>query len=259
MNRHLEQPSGVETPLHRLRRGAREISLACRNFYNTKRGLISWKRNVNVQGMSRGPSYQFFRSIAPAQAEGRLQNGLGAGMAGTQPEAEKRRSKPSDGGEHGRKIGFFRAARKPGPRSRGSVLVETTMAMTMLTVLGLTMLKMSLNITAPRQWTLQQAITDAYLTREKAYAQRQTFEDITSVDSLWPVSPTVRTTTVVFGRLPGGREITGTVSRTRTADPNNADAVRNPTGMQVWQLQSVVRYSVGGRDYLKSRTVVRFQ
>lgn len=133
------------------------------------------------------------------------------------------------------------------------------MAMTMLTVLGLTMLKMSLNITAPRQWTLQQAITDAYLTREKAIAQRQTFEDITGANSLWPASPAVANTTVVFGRLPGGREITGTVTRTRTADTNNANATNNPAGMQVWQLQSVVRYSVGGRTYLKSRTVVRAQ
>ena len=133
------------------------------------------------------------------------------------------------------------------------------MAMTMLTVLGLTMLKMSLNITAPRQWTLQQAITDAYLTYEKSLAQRQTFEDITSAESLWPVSPAVSTTTVVFGRLPGGREITGTVSRTRSPDTNNANTANNPAGMQVWQLQSVVRYSVGGRTYLKSRTVVRAQ
>lgn len=133
------------------------------------------------------------------------------------------------------------------------------MAMTMLTVLGLTMLKMSLNITAPRQWTLQQAITDAYLTFEKASAQRQTFEDITGADSLWPASPAVATTNVVFGTLPGGRQITGTVTRTRTPGVNNTDAVKNPAGMQVWQLQSVVRYSVGGRTYLKSRTVVRAQ
>jgi hypothetical protein len=180
-------------------------------------------------------------------------------MAGTQPEAEERRGKPSEGGEHGRTIRFFRAARKPGAQARGSVLVEATMAMTMLTVLGLTMLKMSLNITAPRQWTLQQAITDAYLTYEKSLAQRQTFEDVTAADSLWPVSPAVATTNVVFGKLPGGREITGSVTRTRSADPNNADATKNPAGMQVWQLQSVVRYSVGGRTYLKSRTVVRAQ
>jgi len=138
--------------------------------------------------------------------------------------------------------------------------------MTLLTVLGLTLLKLSLNITAPRQWTLQQSITDAYMTFEKATAQRLPFENLTSDQSLWPVHPNIAVTTVELGRLPGGRPITGTVSRTRFADPNNlpADggrgtAASNPAGMKVWEFQSVVRYTVGGRNYLKSRTVVRSQ
>ena len=49
------------------------------------------------------------------------------------------------------------------------------------------------------------------------------------------------------------------MTRTRTPDANNANATNNPAGMQVWKLQSVVRYTVGGRTYLKSRTVVRSQ
>ncbi len=150
------------------------------------------------------------------------------------------------------------------------------MAMTMLSVVGLAMLKMCLNITTPRQWTLQQSITDAYMTFEKASAQRQTFEDITGPDSLWPEFPEVANTEVVLGVLPGGRQITGTVTRTRSADPRNIPKdvvydpddptnpvtvalVENPSRMEVWKLQSVVRYSVGGRTYLKSRTVVRSQ
>ena len=146
------------------------------------------------------------------------------------------------------------------------------MAMTMWSVVGLSMLKMCINITAPRQWTLQQSITDAYLTFEKASAQRQTFEDVTGPDSLWPAYPTVATTNVVLGVLPGGREITGTVSRTRYPDANNlpdpatvtavqwkAALDRNPARMEVWRLQSVVRYTVGSRSYLKARTVVRSQ
>lgn len=146
------------------------------------------------------------------------------------------------------------------------MLVETTIAMTLLTVLGLTLLKLSLNITAPRQWTLQQSITDAYMTFEKATAQRMPFENLTSDQSPWPVHPNIAVSTVELGRLPGGRPITGTVSRTRFADPNNlpADggqgtAASNPAGMEVWEFQSVVRYTVGGRNYLKSRTVVRSQ
>jgi hypothetical protein len=146
------------------------------------------------------------------------------------------------------------------------LLVETAIAMTLLGVIGLSLMKLSLNVTAPRQWTLQQTVTDAYLTYEKAAAQRMPFDQITGAQSLWPVSPQIATTTVEIGKLPGGRPINGTVSRTRFADPNNlpakggaGTATSNPAGMEVWRLQSVVRYEVGGRVYLKSRTVVRSQ
>jgi len=144
--------------------------------------------------------------------------------------------------------------------------VETTLAMTMLTAIGLILLKLSLNVTVPRQWTLQQAITDSYLTFEKASAQRQSFEALTGAGSLWPQYPTVATTTVTFGKLPGGTPITGTVTRTRIPDANNlpakggsGTAATNPSAMEVYRLQSVVRYTVGKRSYLKSRTVVRSQ
>lgn len=146
------------------------------------------------------------------------------------------------------------------------MLIETTIAMTMLSVLGLALLKLSLNVTAPRQWTLQQTVTDAYMTFEKATAQRLPFDELTSDQSLWPVYPNLGTTTVQMGRLPGGKPINGVVSRTRFADPNNlpakggsGTAVTNPSSMEVWRFQSVVRYTVGGRNYLKSRTVVRSQ
>ena len=175
--------------------------------------------------------------------------------------------KPEAVKQHARKLGFFRRSGKPGRvRRRGSVLVEATLGMTMLTALGLALLKLSLNVTTPRQWTLQQSITDAYLTFEKASAQRQTFEMVTATNSQWPVYPTIATTTVTFGRLPGGTAITGTVHRTRTADPNNlttkggtGTTATNPTAMESWRLQSVVRYTVGTRTYYKSRTVVRTQ
>jgi hypothetical protein len=146
------------------------------------------------------------------------------------------------------------------------MLVEAAISMTLLSVLGLTLLKLSLNVTAPRQWTLQQSITDAYLTFEKASAQRLTFEELTGAQSLWPVHPNVATTEVVLGKLPGGLPISGTVTRTRYADANNLPSkggsgtvVTNPAGMEVWRFQSVIRYNFGGRTYLKTRTVVRSQ
>jgi hypothetical protein len=146
------------------------------------------------------------------------------------------------------------------------LLVEAALSMTLLSVLGLTLLKLSLNVTAPRQWTLQQSITDAYLTYEKAMAQRMPFEDLTGTQSQWPAQPSVATSRVTLGTLPGGEPIMGTVSRTRFPDANNLSAkggtgtaTTNPSGMEVWRFQSIIRYELGGRTYLKSRTVIRSQ
>ncbi len=140
------------------------------------------------------------------------------------------------------------------------------MAMVVLSVLGLTMLKMALNITAPRQWTLQQTLTDAYMSYEKAYAQRVPFERLTASGSPWPVYPQKGEEQVEIGRLPGGRLLTGTVVRTRWPDSNNLSAhggtgtaATNPAGMEVWRVQSIIRYRVGGDDYVKTRTVIRVQ
>ena len=72
--------------------------------------------------------------------------------------------------------------------------------------------------------------------------------------------------TVTLGKLPGGKAIEGQVIRTRTPDINNfpvdggsGDVSSNPAGMKVWKFQSLLVYEVGGRQYVKSRTVVRSQ
>lgn len=262
----LEEPAGVEAAFDRLGGGAREIAGLGRNAEDPKRGLLSGQGNVNVQGMSGSPVDQLLRSVAPAQAERRVQQGLCMEGRGPEPETEEACCEaPDQVKEHARRVVFFRRSRKPGRRN-GSVLVEATLAMAMLTTIGLILLKLSLNVTVPRQWTLQQAITDSYLTFEKASAQRQSFEAVTGGSSLWPQYPSVATTTVTFGKLPGGTAITGTVTRTRIPDSNNlpakggsGTAATNPSSMEVWRLQSVVRYTVGKRSYMKSRTVVRSQ
>jgi len=148
----------------------------------------------------------------------------------------------------------------------GTALIEATMTMVVLSVLGLVMFKMALNITTPRQWTLQQTLTDAYMTYEKAYAQRIPFDRLTADDSPWPVYPAKADEDVEIGRLPGGRLLTGKVVRTRFADSNNlpayggnGTATSNPGGMQVWKVQSIIRYKIGGLDYVKTRTVIRVQ
>jgi len=267
VDRYLEQPSAVKASFRGLGRRTGKIPFAGRNADDPQRGLISRQGDVNIQGMSGSPINQLFRSISPAQPEGWFQHGLTEREGGCgQPEAEEPACDAPEKGEHGRTLGLFRRSRKPAGWRRGSVLVEVTIAMSILSVLGLALLKLSLNITAPRQWTLQQSVTDAYLTFEKATAQRLPFADLTSAQSLWPVHPALASSTVEFGKLPGGVPITGTVTRTRFADPNNLPArggsgtlQTNPAAMEVWRFQSVIRYSLGGRNYLKSRTVVRSQ
>jgi hypothetical protein len=146
------------------------------------------------------------------------------------------------------------------------VLLEAALALSILTVLGMALLKLSLNILHPRQVMLQQTVTDAYMTYERALAERIPFENLVAADSPWPQHPRVTTTQVEVGRLPGNRPIIGTVSRTRFPDPGNlfidggtGTAATNPASMKVWEAQSVLTYRVGNLSYAKSRTVLRSQ
>ena len=140
------------------------------------------------------------------------------------------------------------------------------MGLSLLTVLGLCMLKLSLNILHPRQNILQQTVTDAYLTYERSYAERIPFENLLATNSPWPAYPTTTSTLVELGRLPGGKVISGTVVRTRFPDAGNypidggsGTISTNPAGMKIWRAQSVVTYKVGTRTYAKSRSVLRSQ
>ncbi|MEP4078712.1 hypothetical protein [Haloferula sp.] len=149
---------------------------------------------------------------------------------------------------------------------RGSVLLEATYAMTFLAGLSLILLKLSINVTAPRQWTLQQTVSDAYLTYEKAWAQRLPFSDLLDTNSPWPEFPQSSEVQVELGKLPGGSAIYGTVIRTRIPNDNNypvdggsGTVESNPSGMRVFNFQSLLTYTVGDRKYVKSRTVVRSQ
>ena len=169
------------------------------------------------------------------------------------------------------KIGKLRgtgklARRNPGKRFKGSVLLEATYAMTFLTGLSLVLLKLSINVMAPRQWTLQQTVSDAYLTYEKAWAQRLPFADLLGSNSPWPEYPQKSESQVELGKLPGGNPIYGTVIRTRIPDGNNfpvdggvGTISTNPSGMKVYNFQSLLTYTVGERKYVKSRVVVRSQ
>ncbi len=145
------------------------------------------------------------------------------------------------------------------------MLVELALALGLLTSIGLVVFKGSLDIMAPRQWIIQQNMSDAYLTYEEAYAQRISFEQLTSIESPWPVD-TYISTEVEIGKFPGGRPIMAEVTRTRIPDDNNlpehggtGTEATNPTEMQTWQVQSHLSYSIGAKEYVKSRTIIRTQ
>jgi hypothetical protein len=147
------------------------------------------------------------------------------------------------------------------------VLVEATAALALLAVVGLILFTLAMNIITPRQYALQQVLSDAYLTFERAKAERIPFETLNSNDETpWPVFPDVASEDIEIGKLPGGRSVTGTVIRTRIPDDSNypADggsgtAQTNPASMEIWKVQSVLRYTISNRTYVKSRTVIRAQ
>ncbi|MBC7980488.1 MAG: hypothetical protein H7Y36_08000 [Armatimonadetes bacterium] len=131
---------------------------------------------------------------------------------------------------------------------------------------SLLLLKLSLNVVHPRQYTLQQVLSDSYLTFERSRIERIPFENLVANDSPWPTYPTLSEENVQIGKLPGGVPVTGTVIRTRFSDSDNypidggtGTVLTNPAAMKIWRVQSVLRYTISQRTYVKSRTMVRAQ
>lgn len=120
---------------------------------------------------------------------------------------------------------------------------------------------------------MQQSLSDAYMTFERASAERIPFGALTSDNVLWPVFPATSELQVEIGRMPSyrpgfpdGVPIMGRVVRSKSADANNYPAdggsgtvLTNPAAMSIWKLQSVLTYNVGTRSYAKSRTITRSQ
>lgn len=144
------------------------------------------------------------------------------------------------------------------------MLVEVTVALSLLTFIAMFLLRGNITALEAGNWTISQNMTDAYLTYEKAYGEQVPFEVFLGADSDWPLYPLSEETTVEVGRYPDGVVMEGTVVRTRIPDDQNlvadggtADSSANPSGMEIWRLKSVLVYTVGGEEYQKVRTVVR--
>lgn len=272
---HFVKAAVEEFPLEGGGGGVRQKALRGLDFKHPQSGLRPGNENVKIQRMFGSPYYQFLRSISPVQPERRRDDLLCAEAANRvsgDNGGQKKRGfaawlcgKNAHGGIIPRG-GGFRKPRRVRRVRRGFALVEATMAMSLLSVTGLLLLKLSLNVVHPRQHTLQQVLSDSYLTFERARAERIPFSNLVANDSPWPSFPTVASETVQIGRLPGGVAVNGTVSRTRIPaaenypiDGGTGTVAINPAAMKVWRVQSILRYQISGRTYVKSRTMVRAQ
>jgi hypothetical protein len=145
-------------------------------------------------------------------------------------------------------------------REAGSVLVEVSLGLGLTAVLALVLMKASLLALSNSQWTVMQTLTDAYLTRETALSHRIPVADLTGADSQWPDEtaddPPRIVQTVSLGKTAGGHAVSATLTRFRVNETpeDNADA-----GISVWRLHSVLSYSIGDQQYVKSRATLRMQ
>ncbi|MEN3943766.1 hypothetical protein WJU23_20870 [Prosthecobacter sp. SYSU 5D2] len=148
----------------------------------------------------------------------------------------------------------------PAPR-RGSLLVEVSLAMGLTALVALVLMRASLLAISGNQWTVMQTLTDAYLTRETALANRLPFADVTGEASAWPAANldsedvVVDEQTVTLGRLAGGTAVQGVIRRFRTQEAAPVSEV----SQAVWRLHSILAYNIGDEQYTKSRSVLRVQ
>ena len=156
------------------------------------------------------------------------------------------------------------SALKRGTLEKGNLLIEATLGFGALLAIALLLLKAAIAVTTLQKWTVVQGLSDARMSLEVASAKRIPFDDFKLVGSTYPAYPTVDTSTVQVGSLPGGRPLSATLRRTRLPMANNLPADggagsvnTNPTGMEAWQLQSYLTYRLSGREDVKSRTVLR--
>ena len=150
-------------------------------------------------------------------------------------------------------------------RIRGVALFEVTLSLATLIIIALVALKASLNVVEAQRWTLIQSLSDAYLTREVARANRIPFSELKNpLETQWPTYPESTSEEVEIGRLPGAIPVEAKLIRTKYPARQNLISKggeltipENPTRMETWLIKSFLSYRLAGRDYVKSRTIVR--
>lgn len=144
------------------------------------------------------------------------------------------------------------------------MLVELSLAVTLLLFVSLWAFRTNMQTLRPRNWAMVQAISDAYMTEHLARAESIEFDKLLSAASPWPALPNSDSQAVTIGTMPNGRVITGNLVRTRQpADTNlptaggTGDTTINPARVESWLVQSHLTYTIAGRTYVKSRSTVR--
>lgn len=143
--------------------------------------------------------------------------------------------------------------------ARGSLLVEVSVAMGFAALVAMVLMKASLLAIGGNQWTIMQTLTDSYLTRETALANRIPFADLIGANSNWPDAagtPSRIKQTVTLGKLPGGTPVQADLTRFRSNETAADDA---DTRLTVWRVYSVLTYRMGDQQYVKSRSTLRMQ
>lgn len=141
-------------------------------------------------------------------------------------------------------------------RTSGSLLLEASVALGMVSALALLLMRGSLLAITGNQWAVMQTLTDACLTRETALATRLPFADIEAENSPWSAPAglgEVAGQPVTLGKMAGGQPVAGTLRRFRTIEPVNGVE----TGVTAWRLHSVLTYTIGDDDYVKTRSTLR--
>ncbi len=149
---------------------------------------------------------------------------------------------------------------KESDQESGFLLMEVTVALSLVVFLSLLVMKGSLLAVSGNQWAVMQTLSDAYLTKETALSNRVPMNELIASPSAWPDkasdNPPYTIQTVNLGVLPGGRAVQAQLTRFRT---NETPANSPDVTLVVWRLYSVLTYKAGEEPYVKTRTSLRSQ
>ncbi len=138
--------------------------------------------------------------------------------------------------------------------------MEVTVALGLALFLSLLVMRGSLLALSGNQWTVMQTLSDAYMSRETALANRIPMSELNASPSAWPDkstdTPSYAVQTVTLGVLPSGKAVQAQVTRFRT---NETPATSSEVPLVVWRLYSVLSFQSGDQPYVKTRTTLRTQ